>query len=120
MNLKVIAMNSQACNDMNWYLLRDPTDPGNQLKWIREELYDAERRNLSVYIISHIPPGQTDCLEDWVERYNVLIDRFSHIIRGQFFGHTHSDHFELFRDVEHNQTNNIVFIAPSLTTYSFR
>lgn len=91
MNLKVIAMNSQACNGENWYLLREPTDPGNQLQWIRAELYDAERRNLSVYIISHIHP--LSCLSDWVDRYNILIDRFSHIIRGQFFGHSHNDHF---------------------------
>jgi len=27
-NLKIISVNTQAQNDMNWFLLRDPTDPG--------------------------------------------------------------------------------------------
>lgn len=30
-NLKVIGLNTQAGNDMNWFLLRDPTDPGKML-----------------------------------------------------------------------------------------
>jgi len=29
-------MNTQADNDENWFLLRNPTDPGNMLKWIEE------------------------------------------------------------------------------------
>jgi sphingomyelin phosphodiesterase len=32
--LRVLALNTQACNDMNWFLLRDPTDPGNMLEWL--------------------------------------------------------------------------------------
>lgn len=31
-------MNTQADNNLNWFLLRDPTDPGSMLKWIEEEL----------------------------------------------------------------------------------
>lgn len=31
LNLKIIALNTQAGNDDNWFLLRDPTDPGHQL-----------------------------------------------------------------------------------------
>ena len=37
-NLKVISVNTQAQNDMNWYLMRNPTDAGGMLKWIEEEL----------------------------------------------------------------------------------
>lgn len=33
-NLKVIGINTQAGNDMNWFLLRDPTDPGEMLVWL--------------------------------------------------------------------------------------
>lgn len=33
-NLKVISVNTQAQNDQNWYLLRNPTDAGGMLKWI--------------------------------------------------------------------------------------
>ena len=35
-NLKIIGLNTQAGNDMNWYLLRDPTDPGKMLVWIEK------------------------------------------------------------------------------------
>ena len=30
-NLKVISLNTQAANDQNWFLLRNPTDPGKML-----------------------------------------------------------------------------------------
>lgn len=33
-NLKIISMNTQAQNNMNWFLLQDPTDPGKMLEWI--------------------------------------------------------------------------------------
>jgi hypothetical protein len=37
-NLKIISINTQAGNDLNWFLLRNPTDPGEMLKWIEDEL----------------------------------------------------------------------------------
>lgn len=37
-NLKVIGLNTQAGNDMNWFLLRNPTDPGKMLVWLENEL----------------------------------------------------------------------------------
>ena len=37
-NLKVIGLNTQAGNDMNWFLLRNPTDPGKMLVWLEDEL----------------------------------------------------------------------------------
>ncbi len=40
-NLKIISVNTQAQNDMNWYLLRNPTDAGGMLKWIEEELKES-------------------------------------------------------------------------------
>jgi len=33
-SLKIISVNTQAQNDENWYLLRNPTDAGGMLKWI--------------------------------------------------------------------------------------
>ena len=33
-NMKIISLNTQAGNDMNWFLLRDPTDPGKMLVWL--------------------------------------------------------------------------------------
>lgn len=33
-NLKIISVNTQAQNDQNWYLMRNPTDAGGMLTWI--------------------------------------------------------------------------------------
>lgn len=41
-NLTVISVNTQAWNDMNWILIRNPTDPGNMLKWMEKQLKKAE------------------------------------------------------------------------------
>lgn len=55
-NLKVLSINTQAGNDMNWFLLEDPSDPGEMLKWIEEQLKESEKDNQMVHIIGHIPP----------------------------------------------------------------
>ena len=53
---------------------------------------------------------------EWAERYAALIDRFSHVVRGQFFGHTHQDHFESLHSYLDNSLIGTIFIAPSMTT----
>lgn len=118
LNLRIIGLNCQACNPENWYLLRDPTDPGKMLEWLRAELYKAEENKERVYILSHISPGS--CLDSWAKLYTALIDRFSHIIKGQFAGHTHGDYYTVFRDSFTNKVNNVLFMPASLTTYSRR
>jgi len=89
------------------------------LKWLREELYDAERRNLSVFILGHIPTGGSGCYDQWSNRYRALVERFSNNIRAQFFGHTHDDHFQVARSFEDNKPIGVNFIAPSMTTFTF-
>lgn len=77
-----------------------------------------------VYIIGHIPPKSN--LNDWAMRFGAIVDRYSYIIRGQFYGHTHSDHVSFFpemknvTDVSKATLSNYYLIAPSLTTYSDR
>lgn len=59
-------------------------------------------------------------------RFNAIVDRYSYIIRGQFYGHTHSDHFAFFPDfktkdnIDTTKLSNFYLVAPSLTTYSDR
>lgn len=57
-------------------------------------------------------------------RFNALVDRFSYIIRGQFYGHTHSDQFS-FQPKMKNLSNiniktaslsNYYLVAPAMTT----
>ena len=50
-NLKIISLHTQACNNQNWFFFRNPTDPGNMLSWLNEELVSAEKANLTVFVI---------------------------------------------------------------------
>jgi len=117
-NVKIIAVDTQACNNLNFYLIDDPTDPLNHLAWLRQELYDSESKYQTVFIIGHIPPGDLDCDSEWSARYRALIDRFTNIIRGQFYGHTHTDLFEVVRSYKDNSPVGVVYVAPSLTTFT--
>lgn len=73
-NLKIISLNTQAGNDKNWFLLRNPTDPGHMLEWLEKELLESEQLEEHVWIIGHISPKSS--LNDWAMRYNALVDRF--------------------------------------------
>ena len=116
-NIKIISVNTQAQNDMNWFLLRDPTDPGGMLQWIEDELKKSEKQGQFVYIIGHISPKSA--LNDWSMRFNALAERYSYIIRGQFYGHSHRDHIGLIPEMgKKDKLTGFYFIAPSLTTYS--
>jgi sphingomyelin phosphodiesterase len=81
----------------------------------------AELNGEYVFIMGHIPPGDSNYLSQCSRRYNALIDRFSYLIRGQFFGHTHYDEFRLVHEY-FNSSNvaGLIFTAPSVTTYSNR
>jgi len=118
-NLKVISVNTQAQNDMNWFLMRNPTDAGHMLQWIEDELKESEANNQFVWILGHIPPN--NALNEWSMRFNALTDRFSYIIRGQFYGHTHDDEIGFFPSFANkSKISNVYFTAPSLTTYNNR
>jgi len=45
------------------------------------------------------------------------VERFTNIIRGQLFGHTHNDHIEIIKSFNDGTPVGSVFIAPSFTTY---
>lgn len=59
--LKLISLNTNYCNNGNFWLLLNLTDPAGELKWLVEELQDSENRNEKVHIMSHIPP-KGDCI----------------------------------------------------------
>ena len=67
------------------------------LKWIEEELKESESINQFVYIIGHISPKSA--MNEWSMRFNALTDRYSYIIRGQFYGHSHTDHTGFFPSI---------------------
>lgn len=117
-NLRVISLNTNACNNQNWWLFQNVTDPGGLILWLQGELQKAESNGELVYIIGHIAPGMGTCLDEWAYHYAGLVDRYEHTIRGQFFGHSHSDQFQLSRGVVSGESIGVQWVAPSLTTYT--
>jgi len=118
-NLRIISPNFLFCDAMNFYLLKNPTDPSNHIIWLESELKKAEINNEVVYLIGHISAGDTSLLSECAKRYKALIDRFSDIIVGQFSGHTHFDEVKIINEYFTNKPQSIVFIAPSLTTHAY-
>lgn len=49
-----------------------------------------------IHIIAHIPPNFEGCFKPWINEYISIVNRFAHIISGQFNGHTHLDDFIIF------------------------
>lgn len=118
-NVKVIALDTQACDTEDFFLIRDPSDPMHQLEWLRKELYESEAQNQGVFIFGHIPPGDSVCYDQWSSRYRALIDRFTNTVRAQFFGHTHHDHFQIVRSYADETPVGVALIAPAFTTFSY-
>lgn len=116
---RIISLNMNACNNMNWWLYLNTTDPDHQLAWLITVLQNSEDAQEKVHIIGHIPPGEDDCLEMWSRNYYKIVDRYESTITGQFFGHTHFDHVEVFYDLETlKRPTSVAYISPSVTPFS--
>jgi len=115
---RIISLNMNYCNNHNFWLLLNSTDPLGQLGWLVDELLRAEAQGEKVHILGHIPPGIIDCLKSWSWNYYRIVDRFESTIAGQFFGHTHYDEMEIFYGgPDLKRPTNVAYIAPSVTTF---
>jgi sphingomyelin phosphodiesterase len=116
--LRLISLNMNYCNNNNWWLLINSTDPAQQLEWLVDVLQTAEDKGEKVHIIGHIHPGGS-CLKTWSWQYYKVINRYESTVINQFFGHAHTDFFEMFYDEKDNdRPTNIAFVGPSVTTYT--
>ncbi|XP_039289630.1 sphingomyelin phosphodiesterase isoform X2 [Nilaparvata lugens] len=116
---RIISLNMNYCNNKNWWLLLNSTDPAKELQWFIYELQSAEFNNEKVHVIGHIPPGHSDCLKVWSRNYYTIINRYESTITAQFFGHTHFDEFELFYDSQDlGRPTSIAYVGPSVTPYN--
>lgn len=139
---RIIAVNMNYCNNKNWWLLINSTDPVSELQWLVYELQNAETKGEKVHIIGHIPPGHSDCLKVWSRNYYQIINRLVNLwlvfffirsvlickldlhgryestIAAQFFGHTHYDEFQIFYDTTNlGRALSIAYIGPSVSPY---
>lgn len=117
--LRILAINSMMCDNLNFWLVLNSTDPGNHLVWLREQLSLAEAAEEKVFILGHIPTGDVFCASEWAEVYRALVNRFQNTIRGQFFGHTHQDQIQIVSSLTNQSTPaGVLYITPSFTTFS--
>ncbi|XP_017756235.1 PREDICTED: acid sphingomyelinase-like phosphodiesterase 3a [Eufriesea mexicana] len=105
-------------------MIDNTQDPFNQWSWFQTTLDTARSKKETVYIVGHTPPGVDDRRSSAAvlsERHNTkylqLIRQYSDIIRGQFFGHWHSDTFR----VVYSDTGlpvSWIMMAPSISPNS--
>uniref|UniRef100_A0A914PM50 Sphingomyelin phosphodiesterase n=1 Tax=Panagrolaimus davidi TaxID=227884 RepID=A0A914PM50_9BILA len=119
--LRLVSLNNAMGDSNNFYLFINQTDPDGTMTWFLEQLEDAERNGDKVHVVAHIPGGGGEALEGWAINYYNAVNRFEDTIVAQFFGHTHSEEYNVvYEDPENAQSRptGIVYSAPSLTTYS--
>lgn len=116
---RIISLNTQYCDRLNFWLYINQTDPDSALAWLTQELLEAEQAGDKVHIIGHVPSGEDYCFETWSRNYYSIINRFESTIRGQFFGHTHQDSFAVFYDQfsSNSRATNMMYVTPSVTSF---
>jgi hypothetical protein len=55
----------------------------------------------------------------WAERYNILYERYQHIIRLAVFGHDHRELYEIVRSTSTDKPIGVHYVSGSLGTYFF-
>ncbi|CAO4364805.1 unnamed protein product [Caenorhabditis nigoni] len=121
--LKLVSLNTGFCEVTNFFLYLNQSDPDSSMSWFVKELYNSELKGEQVYVLAHIPPGDSECLEGWAFNYYRVIQRFESTIAAQFFGHDHLDYFTVFYEDMHNVTSKPIgvgYAAPSVTTFEYQ
>ncbi|KAA0186014.1 hypothetical protein HAZT_HAZT006898 [Hyalella azteca] len=116
--LRVLSINSNYCNSMNWWLMIAHKDPTEQLVWMDRQLAEAEAAGEKVHIITHIPPGYPECLPSWSRQFARIVTKYADIVTGIFSGHQHLDQWEVLYDPDDvTRPTSVAYIAPSATTF---
>ncbi|XP_011497631.1 PREDICTED: acid sphingomyelinase-like phosphodiesterase 3a [Ceratosolen solmsi marchali] len=80
-------------------------------------------KEIQVYIVGHTPPGVDDrevgasgLAEQHNARYLQIVRQYADMIRGQFFGHWHSDTFRIIYN-DNDEPVSWIMVTPSITPY---
>ncbi|XP_058791126.1 acid sphingomyelinase-like phosphodiesterase 3a [Phymastichus coffea] len=99
------------------------SDPANQWRWFDSVLNTARKKGKTVFIVGHTPPGIDDresgtggITEEHNARYLQTVRQYADMIRGQFFGHWHSDSFRVMYS-DDDEPVSWAMMAPSITPY---
>lgn len=119
-NLRIVSLNTNHAYLLNWWIFvsQEGVDPDNMLHWLINELQEAEDIGEDVYLIGHIPPGGLDVAKHWSAAFYAIVERYENTIKGQFYGHTHKDEFEVFyNDNNRSRPVSVAYLAPSITPF---
>ena len=118
-NLRLVSLNCNLCNSMNFNLIGDAFQAAKMFKWLENVLNEAEKNNEKVYLLDHIPLRGSQHTYDCSIRLKILIERYQEIISGFISAHTHRDEINLIREYSNpNKYSLINYIGPGLTTYT--
>lgn len=122
--LRIISYNSIFYYKYNFFSYEEPMqqDPDGQFAWLISELDAAEKARQRVWLISHIPTGNTDHFHDHSHYFDQIIQRYEATIAALFFGHTHADEFQIsYSDYSARTWDTATamgYVAPSMTPTS--
>ncbi|KAL5520508.1 hypothetical protein ACEPAG_9732 [Sanghuangporus baumii] len=99
--LRIITLNTNLWLRANWfnYINMTSSDPSGILRFLTDELQDAEDAGDRVWIMGHVLTGWdgTNALFNPSNLFYQIVDRFSpHVVAGIFWGHTHEDELSIF------------------------
>ena len=120
--LRFISLNCLVCDSFNFNLFNSTKEHAKDMfRWLENELQKAEENEEYVYILNHFPLNADFSLTECAKRFQALYDRYEYIVRGIFSGHTHNDDIEGVSEYfNKSKIIHLNFIAPQLTTYSFK
>ncbi|PCH34030.1 Metallo-dependent phosphatase [Wolfiporia cocos MD-104 SS10] len=106
--LRIITLNTDMWYRDNYfnYINLASSDNSGMMRFLTDELQDAEDAGDRVWILGHVLSGWsgTNPLPNPTNLFYQIVDRFSpHVIAGMFFGHTHEDELSIF--YANNATN---------------
>ncbi|TFK22448.1 sphingomyelin phosphodiesterase [Coprinopsis marcescibilis] len=121
-NLRIISLNTVYWYKNNWWLYDSNNaqpDPNGILQFTVEQLQVAEDAGHRAWIVGHIPPGRQDVLRDQSNYFDQIVQRYRHVIAGQFFGHSHQDEFMVGYSDYNRRTSetavSVAMLAPAIT-----
>nr|XP_019963761.1 PREDICTED: acid sphingomyelinase-like phosphodiesterase 3a [Paralichthys olivaceus] len=118
--LRVVSLNTILYYGPN-KVASNMTDPAGQFEWLEKTLEKAAQSQEKVYVIAHVPVGYlpftqsiTAIRESHNERLVSIFRKYSYVIAGQFYGHTHRDSIMVLLDKKGKPLNSL-FVSPAIT-----
>ncbi|EIM92336.1 Metallo-dependent phosphatase [Stereum hirsutum FP-91666 SS1] len=123
--LRIITLNTDLWYRANWfaYINQSHIDPSGMMRFLTDELQEAEDAGDRVWILGHVLSGWdgTNALKNPTDLFYQIVDRFSpHVIANIFFGHTHEDELSIFyanngTNISADTAQTVSWMGPSLT-----